>query len=172
MSQDKPQDKKLNRRDFLKATGGVGAAACLTLSGLPGSLAWAKQTAKFTPWGWPTPYEKVSEKSLKWLDSKGWLPLSIGFFADLPGYSGYYAVMRDMKLLEKRGIPVKYQSFLCGPPILESYIGGNTQVTGYGDFPYLDHGGKRHAFYSLRFDRRELRSFHAGTQGFTSKVHQ
>jgi sulfonate transport system substrate-binding protein len=22
---------------------------------------------KFTDWGWPTPYEKVSDKSVKWL---------------------------------------------------------------------------------------------------------
>jgi sulfonate transport system substrate-binding protein len=81
MSQDKPQGKKLNRRDFLKTTGGVGAAACLTLSGWPGGSALAKQPDKFTPWGWPTPYEKVSEKSLKWLDSRGWLPLSKRFSA-------------------------------------------------------------------------------------------
>lgn len=136
MSGDSGGKKEVNRRQFLKAAGGLGAAACLSLSGLPGNLASAASPEKFTPWGWPEPYGQVSEKSLKWLDSKGWLPLSIGFFADLPGYSGYYAVMRDLKLLEKRGLPVKYSSFLCGPPILESYIGGNTQVTGYGDFPF------------------------------------
>ena len=122
---------KINRREMLRASGAGIATAIL---GAP-NLARA-QSRQFTDWGWPTPYDKVSQKSLDWLNSKGWLPLSIGFFADLPGYSGAYAVMRDLDLLGKRGLPVKYTSFLSGPPILEAFIGGQTQATGYGDLPF------------------------------------
>jgi sulfonate transport system substrate-binding protein len=28
-----------------------------------------------TDWGWPQPYEKVSDKSVAWLKEKGWWPL-------------------------------------------------------------------------------------------------
>ncbi|MBX9590540.1 MAG: hypothetical protein K2X43_14630 [Hyphomonadaceae bacterium] len=94
------------------------------------------QSSSATGWGWPQPYDRVSRKSLDWLSSKGWLPLSVGFFADLPGYSGAYAVVRDLDLLGKRGLQAKFTSFLSGPPILEAFIGGQTQATGYGDLPF------------------------------------
>src|SRR6266540_2325612 len=118
-----------NRRDVLKLTISSSAAVLLPSVG-------RAQAAQFNDWGWPQPYDRVSQKSLDWLESKGWHPLSVGFFADLPGYSGAYAVMRDMDLLGKRGLPVKYTSFLSGPPILEAFIGGQTQATGYGDLPF------------------------------------
>lgn len=119
----------LNRRDAVKLLGAAGAMAATARLGHAAE-------GDFTDWGWPQPYEKVSQKSLDWLQSKGWLPLSIGFFADLPGYAGQYAVMKELDLLGKRGLPVKYTSFLSGPPILEAFIGGQTQVTGYGDLPF------------------------------------
>ena len=31
-----------------------------------------------TDWGWPQPYEKVSDKSVAWLKEKGWWPLGVG----------------------------------------------------------------------------------------------
>lgn len=123
--------KNLSRRDLLKATGWLLGAGALA----PFSRAFGQSQA-FTNWGWPQPYDKVSQKSLDWLKSRGWLPLSVGFFADLPGYAGAYAVIRDMDLLDKRGLPAKFTSFLSGPPILEAFIGGQTQATGYGDLPF------------------------------------
>src|SRR6478609_4727403 len=103
MAQEKlPQQR---RRDLLKLAAGAAVGA---FAPTPGLFA---QSAKFTDWGWPEPYEQVSAKSIEWLKGKGWLPLSIGFFADLPGYSGSYAVIRDMDLLGKRGLPVKFTSF-------------------------------------------------------------
>lgn len=89
-----------------------------------------------TEWGWPLPYEQVSQKSLEWLKSKGWLPLTIGYFADIPGFSAVYAVIKEKRLLEKRGLPVNFISFLSGPPIVEAFIGGQTQASHYGDFPF------------------------------------
>ena len=118
------------RRDLLKLTAGAAIGALTPMSRL------FAQSAKFTEWGWPEPYEQVSAKSIEWLKSKGWLPLSIGFFADLPGYAGAYAVIRDMDFLGKRGLPTKFTSFLSGPPILEAFIGQQTQATGYGDLPF------------------------------------
>lgn len=123
----------ISRREALKISVAGLAAVGATNHFVNTAFAQARQ---FTDWGWPTPYEKVSQKSLDWLKQKGWLPLSIGFFADLPGYAGAYAVMRDLDLLDKRGLQVTYTSFLSGPPILEAFIGGQTQATGYGDLPF------------------------------------
>ncbi len=108
-----------------------------------------KKPSSATKWGWPLPYEQVSQKSLDWLKSKGWLPLSIGYFADIPGYSACYAIIKEKKLLEKRGLPANFISFLSGPPIVEAFLGGQTQVTHYGDFPFwltIDKGAPAVAF--------------------------
>ncbi len=85
---------------------------------------------------WPVAYEQVSPESVAWMKSQGWWPLSVGYFADVPGYSAHVPTMRDAKLLEARGVEVTYTSFLSGPPILEAFLGGQTQVTHYGDFPF------------------------------------
>ncbi|MDP2316840.1 MAG: hypothetical protein Q8P41_28370 [Pseudomonadota bacterium] len=86
--------------------------------------------------GWPIPYEPVSDASIAWLKAQGWWPLSIGYFADVPGYSAHMPVMKDLRLLEARGLEVTYTSFQSGPPILEAFLAGQTQVTHYGDFPF------------------------------------
>ncbi len=86
--------------------------------------------------GWTVPYERVSDTSIAWLKSQGWWPLSIGYFADVPGYSAHMPVMKDLRLLEARGLEVTYSSFQSGPPILEAFLSGQTQVTHYGDFPF------------------------------------
>ena len=85
---------------------------------------------------WPVPYARVSDASVTWLKQQGWWPLSVGYFADVPGYSARVPTMRDLKLLEARGLEVTYTSFLSGPPILEAFLAGQTQVTHYGDFPF------------------------------------
>ena len=97
-----------------------------------------------TEWGWPLPYDQVSQKSIDWLKSKGWWPLVIGYFADAPGFSASYAIIKEKQLLEKRGLSVKFMSFLSGPPIVEAFLGGQTQVTHYGSFPFwltVNNGG-------------------------------
>lgn len=85
---------------------------------------------------WPIAAEPVSSESIAWLKSQGWWPLKLGYFADVPGFSAHWAVMRADKLLEKRGLEVEYQTFNSGPPILEAFLGGQTQATMYGDFPF------------------------------------
>src|SRR5207253_240610 len=37
------------------------------------------QSKSFTEWGWPQPYEQVSPKSVEWLKSKGWWPLTYAY---------------------------------------------------------------------------------------------
>jgi len=39
----------------------------------------------FTDWGWPQPYEKVSQKSIDWLKQKGWWPVGIGWQGPFSG---------------------------------------------------------------------------------------
>lgn len=85
---------------------------------------------------WPVAYNPVSDASVAWLKEQGWWPLSVGYFADVPGYSAHVATMKELRLLEARGLEVTYTSFLSGPPILEAFLAGQTQVTAYGDFPF------------------------------------
>lgn len=47
--------------------------AWAVIAGLAGIVAGPSSAQpKFTDWGWPLPYEKVSDKSVHWLKSKGW----------------------------------------------------------------------------------------------------
>lgn len=85
---------------------------------------------------WPIATPKVSDASIAYLKEQGWWPLKIGYFADVPGFSAHWAVMRADQMLERRGLEVEYQTFNSGPPILEAFVAGQTQVTHYGDFPF------------------------------------
>lgn len=57
----------------------VGFIMILTLSSAP---CFAQTQQKFTEWGWPLPYEKVSQKSIDWLKEKGWWPLKLSYQID------------------------------------------------------------------------------------------
>jgi ABC-type nitrate/sulfonate/bicarbonate transport system substrate-binding protein len=125
---------RTDRRRFLSRSAKLIIAAAAASYRGDGALGRAQSGQ--TAWGWPQPYDQVSSASLDWLKSRNWLPLSVGYFADLPGYAGAYAVIQAHGLLEKRGLPAKFISFLSGPPILEAFVGGQTQATGYGDLPF------------------------------------
>ncbi len=83
----------------------------------------------------PAPAQ-VSPESVAFLQAKGWWPLEVGYFADVPGFSAHWAVMCADRLLQARGIEANCQSFNSGPPILEAFLSGQTQLTHYGDFPF------------------------------------
>ncbi|GDX78759.1 hypothetical protein LBMAG42_05700 [Deltaproteobacteria bacterium] len=85
---------------------------------------------------WFIERKQVSPESVAWLKAQGWWPLKVGYFADVPAFSVHWAVMRADGMLEKRGLEVEYQTFNSGPPILEAFMAGQTQVTHYGDFPF------------------------------------
>ena len=110
--------------------------ACASAPDAPAPDAPGAAPAAPTPDPWPIPRQQVSAASVAWLKSQGWWPLKLGYFADVPGFSVHWAVMREDKLLEQRGLEVEYQTFNSGPPILEAFLGGQTQVTHYGDFPF------------------------------------
>lgn len=98
------------------------------------STSFAQQ--KFNEWGWPVPYERVSEKSVKWLQDKGWWPLQIAFQGPWSGQNTVNIVMDRQGLLKARGLDTKLASFPSGPAINEVIISGRFQVGSGGNFPF------------------------------------
>lgn len=91
---------------------------------------------KFTEWGWPLPYEKVSDKSIKWLKEKGWWPLQVAFQAPWSGQNTLNIVMDRQGFLAKRGVEAKWQAFPSGPAINEVIVAARFQVGNGGNFPF------------------------------------
>lgn len=98
------------------------------------AFCWAQQ--KPTEWGWPQPYEKVSDKSIQWLKDKGWWPMQVAFQAPWSGQNTINIVIDKQGLLAKRGIDAKLQAFPSGPAINEVMISGRFQVGNGGNFPF------------------------------------
>lgn len=115
------------RRQLMAAAAGVAA---LAVSGLSTAQSGANE------WGWPMPYEKVSEKSINWLKDKGWWPLQVAFQAPWSGQNTVNIVMDRMGLLAKRGVEAKWTAFASGPAINEVLISGRYQVGNGGNFPF------------------------------------
>ncbi len=117
------------RRGFL--AGALGFFGALTVVGsLPA------QAAAFTDWGWPQPYEKVSDKSVAWLKQKGWWPLQVAFQSPWSGQNNINIVMDKEGLLAKRGVEMKLTAFGSGPAVNEVLVSGKVQVASAGNFPY------------------------------------
>lgn len=91
---------------------------------------------KFTEWGWPTPYERVSDKSVKWLQDKGWWPVQVAYQAPWSGQNTVNIVMDRQGLLKARGVETKYQAFPSGPAINETIVSARFQVGNGGNFPF------------------------------------
>ncbi len=97
----------------------------------------------FTDWGWPQPYEKVSDKSVAWLKQKGWWPIGVGWQGPFSGQNTINVVMDKAGLLEKRGLEAKFQAFAAGPDVNEAVASARVQVGNGGNFPFtslLDRG--------------------------------
>lgn len=116
------------RRTFALLVCCLLLATCLSGSALAAS--------QFTSWGWPLPYEKVSPKSVEWLKSKGWWPLSIAWTGPWSGEDSIALTMEHMELLQKRGVDAKFTEYIGGPPINESMFAGRSQVGFEGNFPF------------------------------------
>jgi ABC-type nitrate/sulfonate/bicarbonate transport system substrate-binding protein len=112
---------------------------CLTLTALAimaGSAPVAAQTpAQFTEWGWPQPYEKVSQKSVDFLKGKGWWPIRWGYQSPWFGQANVPLLVREKGLGQKRGLDVELRAFLAGPPLNEALIAGELQIGIGGNFP-------------------------------------
>ncbi|MFY9317071.1 MAG: ABC transporter substrate-binding protein [Burkholderiales bacterium] len=91
---------------------------------------------KFNDWGWPQPYEKVSDKSVEWLKSKGWWPVQVAFQAPWSGQNTTNIVMDRQGLLKSRGVEAKWQAFPSGPAINETIVSAKFQVGNGGNFPF------------------------------------
>ena len=120
----------MKRRDLVK----LGGAAAL--GSAMGSAALAQATApadpRFTEWGWPQPYEKVSEKSIAWMKGKGWWPLQTGSqpaFTSMP-------VAVPKGFMKARGLEVEVKAFLSGPAINEAAAAGRIQAGLEGNLPF------------------------------------
>lgn len=97
----------------------------------------------FTQWGWPQPYEKISDKSIAWLKEKGWWPLTVGWQGPFSGQNTINVVMDKEGLLAKRGVDAKFQAFASGPEVNEAVAAARIQVGNGGNFPFtslLDRG--------------------------------
>jgi len=113
----------------------------LVLLALVAGVMWSPAEAtqhpnpkEFTEWGWPQPYEKVSQRSIDWLKAKGWWPL---IYAYQPLWLGQSVirVAGDMGFAAKRGLEMQFVSFLAGPAVNEAIIAGKAQVGSGGPFP-------------------------------------
>lgn len=117
----------VSRRQFL----GTAAIAAGGLQ-LGVETAHAQTSQKFTDWGWPTPYDQISPKSKAWLQSKGWWPITAGWVVVWSGEDMINHVLKQEKLLEKRGIDVKWQDFVAAGFSNEAFIPGRIQLASTG----------------------------------------
>jgi sulfonate transport system substrate-binding protein len=67
------------------------------------ALASPAAAQQATEWGWPQPYEKVSEKSVAWLKERWW-PMTVAFQPPWSGQNTVNIVMDRMGLMAKRGV--------------------------------------------------------------------
>ena len=100
------------------------------------SVSHAAAQQKFTEWGWPQPYEQVSQKSVDWLKAKGWWPVQVAFQAPWSGQNTTNIVMDRQGLLKVRGVEAKWQAFPSGPAINETIVSAKFQVGNGGNFPF------------------------------------
>ena len=122
----------MNRRKFLGAAAATAGGLLLAdLATTTEALAQASGQ-RFTDWGWPLPYEQISPKSKQWLESKGWWPLSAGWIVVWSGEEMIGNILQDEKLLEKRGLDVKWQTFVAAGFSNEAFIPGRIQLASTG----------------------------------------
>ena len=127
------EDMAMSGVDFYRK---VFFAGLIGITGLLSAAGMAQaQNGKFTEWGWPLPYEKVSDKSVAWLKEKGWWPLQVAFQSPWSGQNNISIVMDKEGLLAKRGIEMKLTPFGSGPAVNEVLVSGKVQVASAGNFP-------------------------------------
>jgi sulfonate transport system substrate-binding protein len=127
-----------DRRELLASTvtalgGALLGSVCATgIASAQQVAAPAVITTKFTDWGWPQPYEQISDKSKQWLQSKGWWPLGAGWVVVWSGEESVGNILQTQKLLEKRGIEMNWQTFVAAGFSNEAFIPGRIQLANTG----------------------------------------
>jgi sulfonate transport system substrate-binding protein len=99
------------------------------------ALAQTAAATTATAWGWPQPYERISEKSINWMKEKGWWPMTVAFQPPWSGQNAIFVVMNQQKMLQARGIEANFQAFPSGPTLNEVFVSGRAQVGNGGNFP-------------------------------------
>lgn len=95
-----------------------------------GTSSGAEPKQQFTEWGWPLPYRKVSDASIKWLKQKGWWPLRIAYQIDVMSFF----LVREGHL-KARGLEAEPSGLVAGPPMVEGFVAGKIQAISAGNFP-------------------------------------
>ena len=68
---------------------------------------------QFTEWGWPLPYEKVSDKSVAYLKEKGWWPLKWAYQPPWMAEATIPWIIKKLDLAKKRGLELELR--VCLP---------------------------------------------------------
>ena len=105
----------------------LALAAALALLATPAVHAQQKST----DWGWPLPYERVSDKSVQWLKGKGWWPIQVAYQAPWSGQNTINIVMDRQGLMKERGVDATWQAFPSGPAINETIVSAKFQGSLY-----------------------------------------
>lgn len=90
----------------------------------------------FTRWGWPQPYEQVSDQSVAWLKKKGWWPVNLAWLPTASGQNALALVIAKQNLLRQRGIELKMRSYPAGPGVAEGLRSGRMQIGLLGNVPF------------------------------------
>jgi sulfonate transport system substrate-binding protein len=122
----------MDRRKFLGAAAATAGGLLLGDLATTGDARAQAGGQRFTDWGWPQPYEQISPKSKAWLESKGWWPISAGWIVVWSGEEMIGNILQQEKLLEKRGIDVKWQTFVAAGFSNEAFIPGRIQLASTG----------------------------------------
>jgi len=99
----------------------------------PVSMAQAQQ--QFSEWGWPLPYEKVSDQSVTYLKEKGWWPIKWAYQPPWMAEATIPWIVKKLDLAKKRGLEVEIVGLLSGPDINEGLASGKFPVGNGGNFP-------------------------------------
>lgn len=131
-----PKDNARNsRREFLRrglaVAGSIGISSQLLVPGR------AEAATAATEWGWPTPYEKISGKSVEWLKSKGWWPLQVAWNPMWSDGNLVLFIIQHYELLEKRGVEAQFPAFLTAGLMNEVFIPGKIQIAQAGTLGLL-----------------------------------
>jgi ABC-type nitrate/sulfonate/bicarbonate transport system substrate-binding protein len=135
MTTEHPASRPVGRREFLGRGLALAGTAGISTAGLISGPADAAEA--FTEWGWPQPYQRISNKSIEWLKSKNWWPLQVAWNPLWSDGNVVLFTMQNQKLLEKRGLEVQFQPFLAAALMNEVYIPARVQVAQAGSLGLL-----------------------------------
>lgn len=131
----------LDRRRFISVSASalLGTAAGLNLAACQGEARQSTDDVEgeegeggFSQWGWPLPYEQISDSSRKWLENKGWWPLQGGWIVAWSGEELVGSIMQNEELLQRRGIEAEWQTFSAAGYSNEAFAPGRLQLANTG----------------------------------------